>query len=242
MTPVRLPQILTGAAIVVAMAGCGDGSSSLEVAAPADLVVEASKLPAGYAPAQFSVTDLVIENESLIAALSGAEVTPEQCRPSADARFNDELTPANSALLAAQGPRGSLVALVSTARRDIVADIAASTGRCASSTTVVTEGNMAGTRVETEFTEMPRPDGVDDALLIRSLTTTTLLDGAASRQLGYAGYALVDRHDHEKVTVQVTVAGATSPAADPAGEAVSPMSAEQFSELFDAAIAAASAD
>ncbi|AZG46129.1 hypothetical protein [Gordonia insulae] len=231
-----------------AVAGCGSSSAPdvpLAAAAPADLLLTPDDLPGGFAPTQLSVTDLVAGNRGPIESATSAEVTPPECRPTADAALNPELDKSDSAVLAARSESASLVELVTTVRRDIESDIRVTTGRCATTTTLIGTGNLRGTRIVTRYTELPDPDlgdrssALEQSLVLRSSVTTTLPDGAAMTQEGFAGYAIVGRPGGGSLTVQLTVAGDTPPAAMPPAVPPAPMSDAAFGDLFDDAVSAA---
>nr|WP_223205123.1 hypothetical protein [Gordonia jinghuaiqii] len=237
------PSVIAVCALTV-VGGC----SSEPAAAPApraaaDLLLSASVLPAGFTLAPLSVSELTAGNRAGIEAAKSTRVTPEYCRPTADAALNGQLSADNSAVLAARdGASGGLVELVTTAPRDIDADRLTTTGRCARTTTEITSGNLAGSRVVTEYTELPAPEieggliAGEQMLLTRSEVTTTLPDGGVRRQIGFAGYAALDRPTSGRVTVQLTVSGTATPATTPPTEPAEPVDAETFTNLFDAAV------
>ncbi|NDZ95113.1 hypothetical protein G3I13_07060 [Streptomyces sp. SID6673] len=239
--------IIAAAAVTAVVAGCGADpvTGPAPAAVPADLLMSPGELPAGFTPAQLSVSDLVAGNRGPIESARSAMVTPPECRPTADADLNPQLTAANSAVLAARSDAGSLVELVSTARRDIDADIRSTTGRCAITTTVIGSGNLRGARIVTRYTALPTPDSgnrgssVQESTATRSTVTTTLTDGAVSTQIGFAGYAIVTRPGAAPVTVQLTVGGEATPATKPPSEATQPMTDAEFAAAFGDAISAA---
>lgn len=228
---------------MIAVAGCSTGPAEAPAPrTPADLLLPASDLPPGFTAESLSVGDLVAGNRAGIDAARTTRVTPEYCAPTADAALNGELTADNSAILAARGGTGVLVELLTRAQRDIDADRLATTGRCARTTTEITAGNLAGSRVVTEYTEI-RPPEVDGGLgtgeqmlLTRSEVTTTLPDGGVRRQTGFAGYAALDRPASGPVTVQLTVSGAATPATNPPTEPTEPVDSAAFAELFGDAV------
>ncbi|AFR47313.1 hypothetical protein [Gordonia sp. KTR9] len=241
-SPAAPAASVVAAALLVA--GCaGDPAAVPAPRGPADLVLTASQLPPGYTSAPLAVADLVTGNQAAIDASRSARVTPEYCDPTSDAALNKQLTSDNSAVLAARdGATGALVELVTTAPRDIDADRLTTTGRCARTTTDITTGHLAGSRVVTEFTELPPPDvdgGLlpgEQMLLTRSDVTTTLTDGGVRRQIGFAGYAVLDRPASGPVTVQLTVSGAPTRATNPPTVPVEPIDPAAFSALFDTAV------
>ncbi|MDJ0026160.1 hypothetical protein QM583_03525 [Gordonia alkanivorans] len=228
---------------MIASVGCSTGSAEAPAPrTPSDLLLPTSDLPPGFAAEALSVSDLVAGNRAGIDAARTTRVTPEYCVPTADADLNGELTADNSAVLAARGRSGVLVELVTKARRDIDADRLATTGRCARTTTEITTGNLAGSRVVTEYTEIAPPEidgglgAGEQMLLTRSEVTTTLPDGGVRRQVGFAGYAALDRPASGPVTVQLTVSGAATPAADPPTDPTEPVDSAAMAELFGDAI------
>lgn len=239
--------IITAAAVVIVVAGCGSGPAAGPAPSevPADLLMSPDQLPAGFTPAQLSVADLVAANRGPIESARSAAFAPPECRPTADADLNPQLTAANSAVLAARSDAGSLVELVSTVRRDIDADIRVTTGRCATTTTVIGSGNLRGARIVTRYTEVPNPDSgdsessVQQSSAMRSTVTTTMTDGAVSTQIGFAGYAIVAVPDAAPVTVQLTVGGEATPATKPPSGATQPMTDAEFAAALGEAISAA---
>lgn len=229
---------------VIALAGCGSSAPTAPVA-PADLLLRPDQLPQGFAPSQLTVDDLVGSNRGMIHRAESAQVTPPDCRPTADADLNSQLSQANSAVLAARGDASSLVELVTTARRGVDADIRTTTGGCSTTTTIVGAGTLRGARVVTRYDEIAHPDlgshasSVEQSVVVRSEVTTTLPDAASSNQIGYAGYAIVKRPIGEPVTVQLTVAGDATAPANPPTPAAEPIPTAGFTEVFRDAISAA---
>lgn len=231
-------------ALALAVAGCaGDPVSAPAPRGPADMVLSAADLPPGFTAAPLSVSDLVAGNKGAIDAAESARVTPEFFRPTADAALNPQLSADNSAVLAARdGDTANLVEVVTTVRRDVDADRLTTTGRCSRTTTEITRGNLAGTRVSTEYAEVAPPEiaggllAGEQMLLTRSEVTTTLPDGGVRRQVGFAGYAVLDRPASGPATVQLTVTGAPTPATEPPTEPAEPIDAAGFTRLFDAAV------
>lgn len=237
--------VLAALATTVGLLAVACGSTPPQVAAraPADLILPATDLPDGWAPTELSIPDLVAGNKPNIDEFARATIAPPFCRPTADAQLNGRLTPANSAVSAARSSSGTLVELVTTVGRDITADVATTTGRCARTQTVMGAGAMAGTRVDTEYTTLPDPEPTDRAVqqmvLTRSSGQTTLTDGAVSNRIGYAGYAIVDVPAGGTFTMQLTVSGAATSASNPPTPAVAPMDDATFVELFGSALQAA---
>lgn len=242
----RPPAALAASVVAVALglAGCaGDPEAATAPRGPADLVLSEAQLPPGYTSAPLSAVDLVAGNRAAIDTSRSVRVTPEYCRPTSDAALNDRLTADNSAVLAARdGATGTLVELVTTTSRDIDADRLTTTGRCSRTTTEITTGNFAGSRVLTVYTELPQPEidgGLlpgEQMLLTRSDVTTTLPDGGVRRQIGFAGYAVLDRPASGPLTMQLTVSGATTRASDPPSIPVEPIEPSVFADLFETAV------
>ncbi|MFW0794121.1 hypothetical protein AAFP30_09940 [Gordonia sp. CPCC 205515] len=232
---------------IITLGGCGSSPAPTTPVAPADLLLNPEQLPDGFEPAQLTVADLVGSNRGMIERSVKAQVIPPDCRPTADADLNTQVSQANSAVLAARSDASSLVELVTTVRRDLDADIRATSGGCSTTTTVVGSGNLRGARVVTRYTEIAHPDlgphasSVQQSLLLRSESTTTLPDGTAGGQIGYAGYAIVTRVGAAPVTVQLTVTGDASLPANPPMPAREPLSVAGFTNVFRDAVSAAAA-
>ncbi|MGC4935027.1 hypothetical protein ACLQ3C_15235 [Gordonia sp. DT30] len=250
------PAVVLALCAAVTMA-CGGGPTGVaqSALAPADLLLDPSALPVGFTATELSVAQLVEANASQLKASDATEVSPPQCRPTADARLDPTLNEANSAVLGAQASFGGLVELVTTQSRDIGADIATMTGDCARTETTISNGNLAGTRVVTQHTEMAQPDlghaadQVEQMLLIKSATTTTLADHSVRTRIDYVGYAVVagshasaDSARATPVTVGLTVSGdpteAVAPPA-PAPMARPAMPEQDFVSLFGSALTTA---
>lgn len=222
------------------------------------MLLSPAALPTGFTAAQLSVAELVAANAEQLAGASSTVVSPAQCRPVADAKFNAELTPANSAVLAATGLTGSVTELVSTKARDIGADVRTSTRDCATTTTSVSAGSMKGAVITTVHQRLDPPSldsassgyvGAAGALqviemfAVRSSVTTTIADGSASTSVSLAGYATgrwsFDAPDAPPVTVQLTSVGVASDFAKPAAAPRPPLSDADFIALFGKALTAA---
>lgn len=230
------------------LAACGTpGPRAVAAVAPADLLITPQQLPAGFEPTQLSVADLADGNKGPIESARTADISPDVCRPTADADMNPQLSQDNSAVIAARADDAGLVELVSTVRRDVDADIRATTGGCALTTSTITTGSMRGAQIVARYTEIPNPDlgerasSVRESVLVRSDVTTTLADGTASAQVGYAGYAIVARAGGSPVTVQLTVTSDAAPAAKPPAPPAVPMAAADFTAVFRDAVTAAAA-
>lgn len=238
-------------AVLVVTVGCGSASTPPRAVpvTPADMLLRPAQLPAGFVPTQLSVGDLVAANKTQIDMARTAGITPDICRPTADADLNGQLRQDNSAVLAAANGGNGLVELVSTARRDLAADLRTLTGACARTVTTIREGNLRGTRIETTYTTLPDSDitaamgesaaTVEQMVAVASSVRTTLPDGAARTQAGYAGYALVARPGADPVTVQLTVSGADGAATANPAAPVQPMERGAFVALYGSALRAA---
>lgn len=266
--------VATAAAMV--LAACGGTTTvsvpGVDAPAPADLLLERAELPEGFNVEELSVPELVEGNQASFDAAEYSEVDPDFCRPTADAGFNTLLRPDNAAVLAARSRGAGLVQVISTRERDLTADRRTSTGRCATNTTTLTGGNLAGTRIVTEYTEislptLANPDRVRESLMLRSQVTTTFPDGGIRTQIGYAAYALIDWPDPDGAatdaaatdataepadtqssgTVQLTVSGATTEAQLPGPDGAAPVATDpsseaEFATLVVGALDAATAD
>jgi len=236
-------RILLCVIVLVVVAGCGRTADVPDRRlAPADLLLAPSDLPPGFVVTPLSVADLAASNRVAFDDAKTARFAPDFCRPTADATLNDQLRADNSAVLAARRLNTGLVELVTTQRRDLGADLFATSGRCARTETTITKGNLAGTRIVTEYTALPVSpiDGGlrsgERAVLVRSTVTTTLPDRGVRTQIGFAGYALLNRASSGEVTVQLTVAGEASRATNPPTPGLAPLSDAGFVDLFGKAL------
>lgn len=216
-------------------AGCGDNStddgpassSSEEPTSLAEKLLPAREFPDGYQPTELGIVDLRDQNAAALTAAQTAVFEPAQCRPTADADLNEQLDAGNAAVSARQSPVGNTITeLVTTAVRDIDADVRTSTGACARVTVTITQGSTAGTTVATDNQRLsPPPLPTSVSLLVKSTATTTYPGGRTDVQQTLAGYAVVDG-----TTVQVVAISSEGG-----------MSDLGFSDLFKRAVLRAAA-
>lgn len=229
--------------VIVAVSGCA-AAAPTRAMVPAEKIISVDDLPDRYAVTELSLADLVAADNTTIEEMSRATVTPEFCRPTADAALTKQLTAENSAVLAARAPAGSMVQLVTTARRDVGADVATTSGRCARTRTVLGPGAMAGTTIDTEYSTLDgaagaTSDRVEQLVMTRTDGRTTLTDGGVSNRIGYAAYAILRTASGDTFTMQITASGLSTPAANPPTMAVAPMSDSEFVTLVGKALATA---
>ncbi|GAB17525.1 hypothetical protein GOEFS_035_00570 [Gordonia effusa NBRC 100432] len=256
--PYRLPTALGGLLIGAALvSGCG-GGVDVERPVPADMLLSPAALPAGFTSESLTVNDLTAANSQQLTLSAGTEISPQQCRPTADEQFNKALTPVNAAVLGARSLTAGLTEVVSTVTRDVGADIRTSTRDCARTTTSVTAGSMKGAVITTDHVRLDAPAmesstagyvgrvgslRIIDLFVLRSTVSTRIGDGSVSTSVSLAGYATgrftFDAPDAVPVTVQLTSVGEASDFAKPAGTPRSPMSDDEFVGLFGRAISAA---
>lgn len=251
-----LGALVTATALLT---GCGGGADIVRPV-PADMLLSPAALPNGFTATPLTVEDLTAANARQLDIAASATVTPEQCRPVADARFNKSLTAANAAVLAATSATAGLTELASTQTRDVAADIRTSTRDCARTTTSLTTGSLKGAVITTEHVQLDDPAldsstsgyvgragslRVIDVFVVRSTVVTRIADGSASTSVGLAGYATgrftFDAADAAPVTVQLTTSGTASDFAAPAQATRAPMSDADFVALFGKALNAAGA-
>ncbi len=226
--------VVVGAATLLTACGSDDGDLPLT-----GLVLSSDRLPAGYSVVPADVEDLVAANKRTLDQSGSVAFTPDVCRPTADAAFTPELAADNTVLLVAQSDTGTLSELVTTVRRDLDADRRATTGVCAVVTAVPSKGTLAQSRIVTTSTELPTPtgDAVQQALVLRSDSVTTLPDGKALVRSSLLSNVLVQRANGEVVTVQLNVGSADSgvqPAAP--AEIAPPLPQSEYLELVQAAV------
>jgi hypothetical protein len=222
-------------ACIAVVTGCGsDGPDPAPTAAdsdvprsPAEMLLPDRDFPPGYQPSELGIIDLRDQNAAALAAAQTAQFDPPQCRPTADADLNGHLDPGNAAVSARQSPVGNTITeLVTTAVRDIDADVRTTTGECSRVTVTITQGSTAGTTVVTDNQRLNPPAlPTSLSLLVKSVATTNYPGGRTDVQQTLAGYAVVDG-----VTVQL-VAISTEEG----------MSDLEFADLFRRAVARAAA-
>jgi hypothetical protein len=223
--------VLTMSALI--STGCGSGSSDDQPAmsagpkSPVEKLLPAREFPDGSQPTDLGILDLRDQNAAALAAAQTAEFNPPQCRPTADADLNGRLDAGNAAVSARQSPVGNTITeLVTTAVRDIDADVRATTGACARVTVTITQGSTAGTTVVTDNQRMSPPTlPTSLSLLVKSTATTTYPGGRTDVQQTLAGYAVADG-----TTVQLVAISAEGGISDLA-----------FADLFKRAVARAAA-
>lgn len=259
-TRYRLLMALGGLVVGVATATGCSGDTAITRPVPADMLLSPVALPDGFTTAPLTVDDLTSANARQLDVAAAATVTPAQCRPVADVRFNKSLTPANAAVLGATSVNAGLTEVASTQTRDVVSDIRTSTRDCARTTTVLTTGSLKGAVITTDHVQLDDPAfesstpgyvgrvgslRVVDVFVVRSTAVTRIADGTASTSVSLAGYATgrftFDAADAAPVTVQLTSSSTATEFAAPAPTAIAPMSDAAFVELFGKALNAAGA-
>lgn len=220
------------------------------------MLLSPAALPDGFHLVGLTVSELTSANAQQLAATASTSVEPEACRPTADEKFNRGMSSENTAVLGATSASAALTTLTSTRTRDVDADLAASTGPCATTRTAVTAGTMRGAVITTEHTRLDPPElssstagfrgrvgqfRVRAILLLRNRVTTRIADGSSSVAIGYAAYATglftSDAATAAPATVQLVVSGNPSTFDSSAPTPPSPMSDDGFVSLFGKALA-----
>ncbi|GAA3970001.1 hypothetical protein [Gordonia caeni] len=226
--------LAAGAATLLSACGTDEAERPLT-----GLVIPAASIPGGYTVVPAQVDDLVAGNRETLEQASSVEFTPAQCAPTADAAFTPQLTDTNTVLLVAQSEEATLSEVVSTARRDVDADRRATTGMCRVVTAAPSTGSLAGARIVTTTSELPAPggDAVEQALVVRSDSVTTLAGGGVRVRSALLSNVLVRRPGGEIVTVQLNV-GSSDPSVQAAApEQISPpMPEDEYLGLVDEAV------
>lgn len=236
----RASGVLVAALGVGLTAGCGD---SAEPSPPLTaLVLTSAQVPIGYQMVPMPVDDLLSANRQTLEQAATVEFTPPACAPTADAEFSPQLTTDNTVLLVAESDTATLSEIITTVRRDLDADRRATTGPCRVVTAVPARGTLTGAQIVTSSRELsaPRGDDVEQAVVVRSDTVTTLVDGQHRVRSALLGSALVRRPNGVTVTVSLNVAtrdGGARP--DIPAQIAPPMDEDEYLKLFDAAIARA---
>lgn len=226
--------LAAGAATLLSACGSDEGERPLTA-----LVISASSVPADYTLVPAQVDDLVAGNRQTLEQASSVEFTPAQCAPTADADFTPQLTDTNTVLLVAQSEGSTLSEVVTTVRRDVDADRRATTGICRVVTAVPSTGSLAGARIVTTTTELPAPEGeaVEQALVVRSDSVTTLAGGGVRVRSALLSNVLVRRPGGEIVTVQLNVGSSDGGVQDAAPEEIDPpMSEDEYLGLVAEAV------
>lgn len=223
-----------GAAVLLSACGSDDPERPLTA-----LVLPAASIPAGFTVVPASVDDLVVRNRTTLEQASSVAFAPEQCAPTADAAFNPQLTENNTVLLVASSEDATLSEVVTTVRRDIDADRRATTGMCRTVTAAPSTGSLAGARIVTTTTELPPPtgDAVEQALVVRSESVTTLTSGQVRLRSALLSNVLVRRPGGEIVTVQLN-AGSADKGVQPEvpTEIAAPLPDGEYLQLVDEAV------
>ncbi|MFT3898989.1 MAG: hypothetical protein QM728_01915 [Gordonia sp. (in: high G+C Gram-positive bacteria)] len=248
------------AAVAMAAVGLVGCSSTVNLTppAPGSMLLPPTELPNGFNAQPATVTDLRNANDADLAAAANWKVVPAECRPTVDAAVNKKLDSDSAAVLTASSMTASLANVVFVGTRDLTADEKEHTGRCATTRTTIVGGTREGAVIASENRELTAPqlDGktagrlgqvgrltISRMLLVRTDTTTTMPDGAASRKVSFAGYADAKSpgadDDKHRFTIQLTVVGQSTRFAKPFPEVRPPMTDKQFAELFSRALVAA---
>ncbi|MFT3716735.1 MAG: hypothetical protein QM774_12565 [Gordonia sp. (in: high G+C Gram-positive bacteria)] len=205
--PVRVvAATLCAGTVVAGAAGCGDGGDKQRPLT--DLVLNVEQIPDGYTVVPASVDDLIASNRSTLDQAASVTFSPDECTPTADAAFNPQLNDANTVLIVASSDAGTLSETISSVVRDVDADRRATTGVCRVVTAEPTKGTLAGSHIVTTTTELPGPtgDAVENELVVRSDSVTTLPDQGVRVRSALLSNVVVRRKDGSKVTVQLNLA------------------------------------
>ncbi|GAA4641274.1 hypothetical protein [Gordonia humi] len=229
---------VVAAVAATALAACGSGEPvDVGTALPARLL-PGDALPAGFTAVPFQVDDMIAANRATLEQAATVTFEPEECRPTADAKFNPHLSTDDTVLLAGQSDTGTLTELISTVVRDIDADRRDTSGPCRVVTSLPTTGSLAGARIVTTTTELPalRDDAVAQSYLVRTDSVKTFPDGSVRARSAYVANVLVKTPGAEEFTLQLGIGGneAAVPAAEP------PVSEKEFTALVADAIERAS--
>ncbi|MFM9379002.1 hypothetical protein [Gordonia sp. VNK21] len=240
LSSVRRPATVFLCAVSAAglLAACSGGDDESELPLTA-LVLPSDALPAGYTVFPAAVDELVAANRLTLEQAQSVTFEPAACAPTADAQFNPMLTEKNTVLQVAQSDTATLSELVSTVVRNVDADRRATTGRCALVTAVPSKGTLAGARIVTRSTELPSPaaEAVEQALLVRSETITTMPDGGIRTRSSLLSNVLVRRPDGTQITLQLNVGGQDSAVTrEVPDQLTAPMSDEDFTALVDRSV------
>ncbi|MFZ2511665.1 MAG: hypothetical protein WAW85_11345 [Gordonia sp. (in: high G+C Gram-positive bacteria)] len=220
--------------------GCGDAAD--QTLPLTGLVLPSASVPAGYQVVPVPVDDLLSANRQTLEQATTVAFSPPVCKPTADAEFSPQLNTDNTVLLVAESDTATLSEVITTVRRDLDADRRATTGPCRVVTVVPTKGTLAGAQIVTSRREIsvPHSDEVEQAVVVRSDTVTTLVDGQYRVRSALLGSALVRRPNGATVTVSVNVATRDLSARPEAPTQIAPpMDEDEYLTLFDEAIARA---
>ncbi|MFT4085651.1 MAG: hypothetical protein QM658_00605 [Gordonia sp. (in: high G+C Gram-positive bacteria)] len=237
-------SIVAGAVVLstaAALTGCSHDDAPLPLTS---LVLAGDALPVGYSVVPAAVDDMVDANKATLAQATTVSFDPAECKPTADAEFNPQLTSDNTVLLVGQSDSAVLSEVVSTVVRDVDADRRATTGPCRVVAATPSKGTLAGARIVTTTDELKSPadKSVEQALVVRQNSVTTLVDGGVRSTVILLATVLVHRPGGSTVTLQLSVGtsgGQVTPAGQTPPQAAPPMSDGEFSELVDKAVARA---
>ena len=220
------------------LVACG-GDDAAEQVPLTGLVLPADAVPEGFTVVPAAVSDLIAGNRETLRQAESVTFSPPECRPEADGEFNPALTESNTVLLVASSETATMSEVVSEVERNIDADRRATTGTCRVVTAEPTQGSLAGANIVTSTTELPGPTGdmVEQSLVIRSDSVTTLPDQKVRVRSALLSNALVRRPNGGIVTVQVNVGGVDGGVLDAVPDRLEPPMAEsEFTELVQKAV------
>lgn len=235
-----VPALLATLLGLGVLTGCGDAVD--ETLPLTGLVLASAGLPSGYRVVPMPVDDLLSANRQTLEQAATVEFTPPVCTPTADAEFSPQLTADNTVLLVAESDTATLSEILTTVRRDLDADRRATTGPCRIVTAVPSRGTLTDARIVTSSRELPAPRGdrIEQALVLRSDTVTTLVDGQYRARSALLGTALVRRPHGGSVTVSLNAATRDRSARPAAPVQIAPpIDEDEYLRLFDEAIARA---
>ncbi|ALG86544.1 hypothetical protein ACH46_02615 [Gordonia phthalatica] len=210
------------AAAVLGVSSCG-GDEPPRLSLP-NLLMTADQFPGGFSAVTMDVDQLIVANRATIEQAATVGFEPESCAPTADAKFNPQLSEDNSALLAGESNDGTFSELISTVRRDIDADRRATTGPCRVVTATPSRGTLAGAKIVTTSVELPSvvDAAVEQSFLVRSDSVTTLPGGAVRARSGLVANLLVRTVGGDTVTLQLGLSSGSDEVTEEQRAAVAP--------------------
>ncbi|WP_040520411.1 hypothetical protein [Gordonia malaquae] len=203
--------ITVSTAVVAAMLLTSCGSS--EPADPgSDLpsrLLPGDSVPQGFTVVPQSVGELIAANRSTLESASTVGFVPAECKPTADAKFNPQLTEDNTVLLVAQSETGTFSELLTTVRRDVDADRRDTSGPCASVTATPSTGSLAGIPIVNTSVELPalRGDDIVVSYLVRTDSVKRPAGANPRSRTALLANVLVKRPGGQVVTIQMGVSG-----------------------------------
>lgn len=225
------------------LTSCGSGPSD-PGSDLASRLLPGDAVPAGFTVVPQSVADLIAANRATLDSAATVAFAPADCKPTADAKFNPQLTEDNTVLVVAQSDTGVFSELLSSVRRDVDADRRDTSGPCAVVTATPSTGSLAGVPITNTSVELPalRADHVVQAYLVRTDSVKRPAGANPRSRTALLANVLVERPGGQVITIQLGVSGTEAEVMPGAPSTQPPITEAAFADLVRDAVDRACAE